>query len=79
MYHALVNADGGVERLKVRFWTQASGGLQVVGVVVLESDSVTAMHTVNGKTSEQVLELAQRVPLLVSVGGGFAFCRLAWE
>ena len=57
LYHALVNADGQVERLQYRFWTQAAGGLQVTGNVVLESDAVTAMHTVNGKTSEQVLDL----------------------
>ncbi len=57
LYHALVGPDGQVERLKFRFWTQASGGLQVTGDVVLESDSVSATRTVNGKASEQVIDL----------------------
>ena len=57
LYHALVGSDGLVERLKFRFWTQAAGGLQVAGDVVLERDSVSATRTVNGKESEQVLEL----------------------
>ena len=57
LYHALVNVDGQVERVQYRFWTQVAGGLQVTGDVVLESDSVFATRTVNGKPSEQVLEL----------------------
>ena len=57
LYHALVAADGRVERLQYRFWTQVAGGLQVTGDVVLESDSVSATRTVNGKTFEQVLDL----------------------
>lgn len=57
LYHALVNADGQVERVQVRFWTQVGGGLQVAGDVVLENDSVSATRIVNGKESEQVLDL----------------------
>ncbi len=58
LYHVLVNADGRVERLQYRFWTQAAGGgLQVAGDVVLDPDSVSATRRVNGKESERVLEL----------------------
>ncbi|MBE2220854.1 MAG: hypothetical protein IAF02_04905 [Anaerolineae bacterium] len=57
LYHALVNAAGQVERLQFRFWTQVSGGLQVAGDVVLDETAVSATRTVNGKVSEQVLEL----------------------
>jgi hypothetical protein len=57
LYHALVNADGQVERLKYRFWTEASGGLQVAGDVVLDETAVSATRTVNGKASEQVIDL----------------------
>lgn len=57
LYHALVGSDGFVERLQYRFWTDVSGGLQVTGDVVLEPNSVSATRTVNGKASEQVLEL----------------------
>ena len=57
LYHALLNADGQVEWLKYRFWTQEAGGLQMTGDVILESDSVSATRTVNGKVSEQVLDL----------------------
>lgn len=57
LYHAVVNPDGVVERLKYRFWEQAAGGLQVVGDVVLAETAVTATRTVNGAASEQVLDL----------------------
>lgn len=57
LYHALVDPEGQVERLKYRFWTQDAGGLQVAGDLVLESDSVSATRTVNGKETEQVLAL----------------------
>ncbi|MFO7679590.1 MAG: hypothetical protein R6X34_06015 [Chloroflexota bacterium] len=57
LYHALVGPGGFVERLQYRFWTQASGGLQVTGDVVLEGDALSAARTVNGKAFEQVLEL----------------------
>lgn len=60
LYHALVSPEGQVERLKYRFWTrEASGGLQVAGNVLFEDDSVTATRTINGKESEQVLDLPQ--------------------
>jgi hypothetical protein len=58
LYHALVNPDGQVERLKVRFWTQAAGsGLQVTGDLVFEETAVSATRTVNGKESDQVIDL----------------------
>ena len=57
LYHAVVNPDGQVERLKYRLWEQAAGGLQVVGDVVLAETAVTATHTFNGEDSEQVVDL----------------------
>jgi len=58
LYHALVNADGRVERLQYRFWTQDAGlGLQVAGDLILEPDSISATRTVNGKESDEVLDL----------------------
>jgi hypothetical protein len=57
LYHALVNAAGQVERLKFRFWTEASGGLQVAGDIVLEETAVSSTRTINGKASDQVIHL----------------------
>ena len=54
LYHAVVNPDGAVERLKYRFW---GGGLNIVGDVVLADTAVTATRTLNGEDSEQVLDL----------------------
>lgn len=56
LYHALVGPGGVVERLKVRLW-DLGGGWQVAGDAVFEGDTVSAMRTVNGATSEQVLDL----------------------
>lgn len=57
LYHAVVNSDGQVERLKYRFWDQAAGGLQIVGDVVLQETAVSATRTLNGQDSEQVIDL----------------------
>lgn len=54
LYHAVVNPDGAIERLKYRFW---GGGLNIVGDVVLTETAVTATRTLNGEDSEQVLDL----------------------
>jgi hypothetical protein len=53
LYHAVLNPAGGVERLQYRFWTQAAGGLQVTGDLVLEETAVSATRTVNGKEFQQ--------------------------
>ncbi|MFQ5399530.1 MAG: hypothetical protein ACE5E7_08020 [Anaerolineae bacterium] len=54
LYHALLNEDGRIERLKYRFW---GNGLRVSGDVVLEVDSVTASREVNGVSESQVLAM----------------------
>ncbi len=59
LYHATVNAEEQIERLQFRFWTQVSGELSVVGNVILEETAVSATRTVNGKESEQVLDLPE--------------------
>ena len=48
-----------MERLKYRFWDQATGGLQIVGDVVLQETAVSATRTLNGQDSAQVIDLPQ--------------------
>jgi hypothetical protein len=57
LYHALLNPAGGVERLQYRFWTQAAGGLQVTGDVVLEETAVSSVRTVNDRAFQRVLDV----------------------
>ncbi len=52
LYHAVVNPDEQVERLKYRFW---GDGLEIVGDVVLEETAVSAPRTINDKTIDEVL------------------------
>ncbi|MCP4423007.1 MAG: hypothetical protein GY803_00800 [Chloroflexi bacterium] len=56
LYHAVVNADERIERLKYRFW---GDGLEIVGDAVLEDTAVTAARIVNNQTFDDVLELPQ--------------------
>jgi hypothetical protein len=54
LYHAVLNPDEQVERLKFRFW---GDGLEIVGDVVLEDEAVTATRKVNGTDYDQALDL----------------------
>lgn len=54
LYHAVVNSDEQVERLKFRFW---GDGLEIVGDVVLNEEAVTVTRKVNGTDYDQVLDL----------------------
>ena len=54
LYHAVLNPDGQVERLKYRFW---GNGLEIVGDVVLDDEAVTATRKVNGTDYDQALDL----------------------
>lgn len=54
LYHAVINPQGRVERLKYRFW---GDGLRVAGDLVLEDTAVSASRTVNNENFEQVLDL----------------------
>lgn len=57
LYHAVLNPDEQVERLKYRFW---GDGLEIVGDVVLDDEAVTATRKVNGTDYDQVLDLPKR-------------------
>ncbi len=53
LYHALLNGDGRVERLKFRSW--GSGSWRVAGDVLFEDGMVTAARQINGQSYEQML------------------------
>ncbi len=56
LYHAVLNPDEQVERLKFRFW---GDGLEIVGDVVLDDEAVTVTRKVNGTNYDQVLDLTK--------------------
>ena len=56
LYHAVLNADDQIERLKYRFWDREAQ-LQVSGDLVVEETAVSASRTVNGQIFAQALEM----------------------
>ncbi len=54
LYHALLNEDGRIERLKYRFW---GSGIQVRGDVLLDPETVTASREVNGVSESETLKM----------------------
>jgi hypothetical protein len=52
LYHAVLNPDEQIERLKFRFW---GAGLEIVGDVVLEETAVSVTRTINDQTFDEVL------------------------
>ncbi len=56
LYHAVINPQGRLARLKYRFWGHVAGELvRVLGDVVFDETAVSASREVNGESFEQVL------------------------
>lgn len=55
LYHAVLNSDGNIERLKYRFWDKLSQ-LQLIGDLVVEDTAVAATRTINSQTHSAVLD-----------------------